>query len=70
LIQAAGLYRSAYHFAQPASSSGTAQANYFIGAVNAVGGFNDSSTYQLVLDLEDSQVRPRSPVAVGDGGGV
>ena len=55
--QQAGLYRSAYHFAQPASSSGTAQANYFVGAVNAVGGFNDTSTYQLVLDLEDSQVR-------------
>ena len=48
------MYRSAYHFARPAASSGSAQAEYFVATVNTAGGYNDTSTYQLVLDLEDS----------------
>lgn len=50
----AGIIRTAYHFAHP-SLSATAQANYFIDAVITAGGYsNNSSTMQLMLDLEDA----------------
>ncbi|KAI2464507.1 glycoside hydrolase family 25 protein [Annulohypoxylon bovei var. microspora] len=46
----AGLFRGGYHFAQPDSSSGTAQANYFL----AHGGdwSGDGMTLPGMLDLE------------------
>ena len=51
---AAGLYRTAYHFAHP-SVDAVAQANHFVDAVNAVGGYpKNSSTMQFMLDLEDA----------------
>lgn len=44
----------AYHFGHP-SIDPIAQANYFIAAVNAVGGYPaGSNTLQFVLDLEDA----------------
>ena len=51
---AAGLYRTAYHFAHP-SVDAVAQANHLVDSVNAVGGFpKNSSTMQFMLDLEDA----------------
>jgi GH25 family lysozyme M1 (1,4-beta-N-acetylmuramidase) len=47
---AAGLYVSAYHFANPPKSSGTAQADY---AVKNAGGYHVGGRYlPLVLDIE------------------
>ena len=44
----------AYHFGHP-SIDAVAQANYFVNAVNSVGGYPaGSNTLQFVLDLEDS----------------
>jgi GH25 family lysozyme M1 (1,4-beta-N-acetylmuramidase) len=43
---------AAYHFGHP-SIDAVAQANYFVNAVNAAGGYTGSNTLQLVLDLED-----------------
>eukprot|EP00211_Chloroparvula_japonica_P016237 CAMPEP_0119126364 /NCGR_PEP_ID=MMETSP1310-20130426/5321_1 /TAXON_ID=464262 /ORGANISM="Genus nov. species nov., Strain RCC2339" /LENGTH=192 /DNA_ID=CAMNT_0007116521 /DNA_START=163 /DNA_END=741 /DNA_ORIENTATION=- len=51
-MKANGLYRSAYHFAHP-SEDAASQAQHFVDTVNSAGGFQDSSTFQLVLDLED-----------------
>ncbi|KAI9897046.1 hypothetical protein N3K66_008068 [Trichothecium roseum] len=47
---AAGLIRGAYHFAQPASSSGAAQAKYF--AANGGGWTGDGITLPGALDIE------------------
>jgi lysozyme len=49
----AGIIRGAYHYAHPASDA-TTQADFFVDAVIAAGGFNASKTLQLVLDLEDA----------------
>lgn len=46
----AGLIRGAYHFAQPASSSGAAQANYFL--ANGGGWSADGRTLPGMLDIE------------------
>lgn len=46
----AGLIRGAYHFAQPASSSGAAQAQYF--AKNGGGWSKDGITLPGALDIE------------------
>ncbi|KAL0069275.1 hypothetical protein AAF712_003640 [Marasmius tenuissimus] len=46
----AGLIRGAYHFAQPASSSGAAQANYFL--ANGGGWTADGITLPGALDIE------------------
>ncbi|KAF9109105.1 hypothetical protein BGX27_007985 [Mortierella sp. AM989] len=45
-----GIIRGAYHFAQPGSSSGAAQANYFIS--NGGGWSGDGRTLPGALDLE------------------
>jgi len=58
---AAGLIRTAYHFAHPAVDAG-AQATYFVDTVRAAGGWNASSTLPLMLDLEDADKLP--PAAV------
>ena len=50
---AAGLIRTAYHFAHP-SVSAQQQASFFVGTVRAAGGWNASSTLPLMLDLEDA----------------
>ena len=50
-MKSAGLIRGAYHYGHP-SVSATAQAQYFVNAVKAAGGFNGSNSLQLVLDLE------------------
>jgi lysozyme len=47
--KAAGLLVAAYHFANPANSSGTAQADY---ALNHGGYHPDGRTLRLVLDIE------------------
>lgn len=47
---AAGLIRGAYHFAQPAESSGAAQAKYF--ASNGGGWSDDGITLPGALDIE------------------
>lgn len=57
----AGLFRTAYHFAHP-SADAVAQADFFCGAVAAAGGWANSSTLQLMLDLEDAD--KQSPAAV------
>jgi GH25 family lysozyme M1 (1,4-beta-N-acetylmuramidase) len=46
----AGLVRGAYHFAQPASSSGAAQADYF--AAHGGGWSKDNQTLPGMLDIE------------------
>ncbi|KAL7899870.1 glycoside hydrolase family 25 protein [Trichoderma sp. SZMC 28014] len=46
----AGFIRGGYHFAQPASSSGAAQANYFL--KNGGGWSSDGITLPGMLDLE------------------
>ncbi|KAJ5123818.1 Glycoside hydrolase superfamily [Penicillium bovifimosum] len=46
----AGLIRGAYHFAQPASSSGAAQATYFL--AHGGGWSNDGQTLPGMLDIE------------------
>jgi len=46
----AGLIRGGYHFAQPASSSGAAQANYFL--ANGGGWSSDGRTLPGMLDIE------------------
>lgn len=46
----AGLIRGGYHFAQPASSSGAAQANYFL--KNGGGWSGDGITLPGMLDIE------------------
>ena len=46
----AGLVRGAYHFAQPASSSGAAQADYF--AAHGGGWSRDNQTLPGMLDIE------------------
>ena len=56
-----GLIRTAYHFAHP-SVSAYAQADYFVDAVNSAGGYTNSSTMQLMLDLEDAD--KESPAVV------
>ena len=48
----AGLIRGAYHFARPAASSGTAQANYFL--AHGGGWSNDGRTLPGMLDLENN----------------
>ena len=50
-MKAAGLVRGAYHYGHPGTSA-TAQAQYFVNAVKAAGGFTGSNSLQLVLDLE------------------
>lgn len=51
---AAGLTRTAYHFARPAEAA-EAQAEFFVSTVVAAGGYpRNSSTMQLMLDLEDA----------------
>ena len=51
---AAGLTRTAYHFAHP-SISAIDQANYFVAAVTSAGGYaHNTSTMQLMLDLEST----------------
>ncbi len=47
---AAGLVRGAYHFATPNTSSGAAQANYFVS--NGGGWTNDGRTLPPLLDIE------------------
>ena len=49
------IVRTAYHFAHP-SVSAVAQADFFVDAVNKVGGIahGDNSTMQFMLDLEDA----------------
>lgn len=57
-----GLFRTAYHFAHP-SLDAVAQANFFVASVNAAGGFGkNTSTMQLMLDLEDAD--KEAPAAV------
>ncbi|KDQ07278.1 glycoside hydrolase family 25 protein [Botryobasidium botryosum FD-172 SS1] len=46
----AGLIRGAYHFAQPASSSGATQANFFV--ANGGGWSSDGKTLPGALDIE------------------
>lgn len=48
----AGLIRGAYHFARPDSSSGSAQANFFL--KNGGGWSSDGRTLPGALDLESS----------------
>jgi len=50
-VQAAGLYRGAYHFARPKVGTAPAQAKYF---VSRVGSFQGAGTLPPVLDLEAS----------------
>ena len=50
-MKAAGLVRGAYHYGHPGESA-TAQAQYFVNAVKAAGGYTGSNSLQLVLDLE------------------
>ena len=51
-MQSAGLVRGAYHYGHPGTSA-TAQAQYFVNAVQAAGGFaGGTNSLQLVLDLE------------------
>jgi lysozyme len=50
-MHANGIVRGAYHFGHPGSSA-IDQARYFVHAVTGVGGFHNSSSLQLVLDLE------------------
>lgn len=50
-VQAAGLYRGAYHFARPKVGTAPAQAKYF---VSKVGSFQGAGTLPPVLDLEAS----------------
>jgi GH25 family lysozyme M1 (1,4-beta-N-acetylmuramidase) len=52
-MNSAGLIRGAYHYGHP-SISATEQAQYFVNAVNAAGGYDTANTLQLVLDIEDS----------------
>lgn len=47
-----GLIRGAYHFATPNTSSGAAQANYFLSAVYGVGWTPDGKTLPPLLDIE------------------
>lgn len=54
---AAGIVRTAYHFAHP-SVSADAQAEFFVAAVKGAGGWANSSTMQLMLDLEDADKMP------------
>lgn len=56
-----GIVRTAYHFAHP-SVSAVAQADYFVDAVNSAGGYANSSTMQLMLDLEDADKESPSVV--------
>lgn len=54
----AGLFRSAYHFAQPHETDGATQADFF---VDAGGGWTaDSQTLPGVLDVEDNPYRSRN----------
>ncbi|KAF9352087.1 hypothetical protein BGX34_000178 [Mortierella sp. NVP85] len=53
----AGLIRGAYHFAQPASSSGAAQANFFL--ANGGGWSGDGITLPGALDVEYNPSGPR-----------
>ncbi len=50
-IKANGMYRGAYHFARPGSSSGAAQAAYFL---SFVGNTSEGGDLPPALDLEDS----------------
>lgn len=53
-MKSAGLVRGAYHYGHP-STSATAQAQYFVNAVKAAGGFaSGTNSLQLVLDIETS----------------
>ncbi|WP_309054185.1 GH25 family lysozyme [Streptomyces sp.] len=49
---AVGMYRGAYHFANPETSSGAAQADYFI--ANGGGWTADGKTLPGLVDLEDN----------------
>jgi GH25 family lysozyme M1 (1,4-beta-N-acetylmuramidase) len=49
--KAAGIYRGAYHFAQPGKSSGAAQAQYYVSKVGAAA-FKTAGVLPPVLDLE------------------
>jgi lysozyme len=60
-LEREGITRCAYHFAHP-SISAVDQAHYFVNAVEAVGGYKNSSTLQFMLDLEDAD--GLSPAAV------
>lgn len=50
-MHAAGLVRTAYHFGRPGKNA-TVQAQFFVRQVLKNGGFHQSSTLPLVLDLE------------------
>ncbi|KAJ1581230.1 hypothetical protein NDA11_001542 [Ustilago hordei] len=52
----AGLIRGAYHFARPNSSSGSAQAKFFL--ANGGGWSNDGRTLPGVVDLESVSGQP------------
>ncbi|GAA3708127.1 hypothetical protein GCM10022224_087040 [Nonomuraea antimicrobica] len=55
---AAGLIRSAYHFAQPHESGGAAQADYFL--QNGGNWVSDGQTLPGVLDIEDNPYQDRN----------
>ncbi|MGW0809189.1 GH25 family lysozyme [Nonomuraea sp. NPDC002799] len=54
----AGLIRSAYHFAQPHESDGTAQADYFL--QNGGNWITDGQTLPGVLDIEDNPYKDKN----------
>jgi len=60
-MRAAGLVRSAYHFGRPGSNA-VDQARFFVHQIVARGGWTNSSTMPLVLDLE--QTDGKSPAEV------
>lgn len=53
-MRAAGIVRCAYHYAI-LNESAAAQAEHFVSTVEAHGGYRNSSTLQLMLDLEDAK---------------
>lgn len=55
---AAGLFRGAYHFAQPHESDGVTQADYFL--QNGGSWIADGQTLQGVLDIEDNPYKDRN----------
>ncbi|MEV4062033.1 lysozyme [Nonomuraea dietziae] len=55
---AAGLIRSAYHFAQPHETDGAAQADYFVD--NGGAWISDGQTLPGVLDVEDNPYKDKN----------
>ena len=60
-MRANGIVRGAYHFGHPGTSA-INQAHFFVNSVTGAGGFHNSSSLQLVLDLEDAD--GQSPAVV------